>query len=130
MGSGNYSYELNGQNINIIFIKFGICTTLFGINIFFFPPESVQKLLQEIDPFLSQHLAICDVGDLMFCHRYGGHSKSLRTEFSVLLWKLFWVNVCAYSLYYFLILFYFSFVPHDMSDIPQITNYNRWLSKL
>lgn len=69
MGSGNYSYELNGQNINIIFIKFGICTTLFGINIFFFPPESVQKLLQEIDPFLSQHLAICDVGDLMFCHR-------------------------------------------------------------
>ncbi|PIK61193.1 putative TBC1 domain family member 17 [Apostichopus japonicus] len=32
--------------------------------------ESVQKLLQEIDPFLSQHLAICDVGDLMFCHRW------------------------------------------------------------
>ncbi|KAJ8028807.1 TBC1 domain family member 15 [Holothuria leucospilota] len=32
--------------------------------------ESVQKLLKEIDPFLFQHLVICEVGDLMFCHRW------------------------------------------------------------
>ncbi|XP_071786828.1 TBC1 domain family member 15-like [Asterias amurensis] len=32
--------------------------------------EILQQMVQEIDPLLYEHLAQCDIGDLMFCHRW------------------------------------------------------------
>ncbi|XP_022079651.1 TBC1 domain family member 15-like [Acanthaster planci] len=32
--------------------------------------EILKHLLQEIDPLLNEHLEVCEIGDLMFCHRW------------------------------------------------------------